>query len=405
MRVNVAIPESHVTAPVLDAALEAVTRLNESMIKDGSAPTFKEVQHRVSWRPEPPGAEHFDHAGIVSERGWGDCDDLAPHHAASLRVSGEDPGARAIVVPSGPQRWHAVVKRSSGKIDDPSEACGMNGKRHAIAGAALPLMAEPNISSVSGAYELRPQIAIKPTPNGMWHGRADIPWNWRNEGKASPGEMAMAALHQAPLPSTALCGAIDGAIDLAEICGAADPEHLERLRCLSDYAAGMSLNDCAEHYGHEHARAAHNVVGSFWSHIKHLASPLAKIVTSPITTPLHMAQHAAKGDFGGMFHDALSPLQAAQHLAQPFAHAVAPFSGLMRMVPGIGPMAASAVDLANHGIPTNLHDLASFAAQQGAGFIPGVGPAMAMMQNSPFAGMMPGGGGGGSLPWPAMPFR
>lgn len=385
MRVNVAIPESQVTAPVLDAALEAVTRLNEQLIKSGEAPTFKQALPHVQWRPEPPGAEHFDHAGIVSARGWGDCDDLAPHHAASLRVSGEDPGARAIVVPSGPQRWHAVVKRSSGKIDDPSEAAGMNGRRHAIAGAALPMMSTPQVS-VSGAYTLRPQIALRPTPNG-WQGRADLPWHWRSTGAPTPAEFAMAALHQAPLPSTALVGALDGALDLGEICGTADPEHLERLSCLRDYAAGMPLHDLAQQYGHEHARAAHSVVGSFWSHIKSLASPITHLAA----TPFSMANHLAHGQFGKAFGDALSPAQQAMHLAQPFGHALQPFGGLMRMVPGIGPMAASAVDLAAHGMPSSFNDFARFAAQQGAGFIPGVGPALA----SPWGQMAQQ----GSLPW------
>src|SRR5262245_53396081 len=121
MRVNVAIPEAHVTQPVLDAALEAVTRLNEQLIQSGH-PTFKQaLPTGIKWKPEPPGSEHFDHAGIVAHRGWGDCDDLAPWHAASLRVTGEDKGANAIVVPSGPNRWHAVVRRSNGAIDDPSE--------------------------------------------------------------------------------------------------------------------------------------------------------------------------------------------------------------------------------------------------------------------------------------------
>ena len=410
MRVNVAIPESHVTAPVLDAALEAVTTLNEALIKSGDAPTFKQALPHVQWRPEPPGAEHFDNASIVSERGWGDCDDLAPHHAASLRVSGEDRGARAIVVPSGPQKWHAVVRRSDGRIEDPSEAAGMNGTRnpHAISGAALPLMCAPQVNSVSGAYELRPQIALRPMPNGNWQGRTDLPWNWKPKpgAKAEPGELAMAALHQAPLPSTALCGAIDGAIELGEVCGAADPDHLERLRCLSDYAAGMPLHDLAQAYGHEHARAAHAVVGSFWSHIKSIAKPLTKVVTSPFTTPFNLAKDLSHGDLKGAFGHVMSPLQATAQLAHPLAHQLAPFSNMLRMVPGVGPMAASAIDIADHGIPTNFNDLARMAMQQGMGFIPGVGPVMSAMQNNPFAQMaqsipgMPGGGG-----WPTMSFH
>jgi len=369
MRVNVAIPEAHVSEPVLDAALEAVTTLNEALIKNGDAPTFDQaLKNGIKWKPEPPGAEHFDHAQIVSERGWGDCDDLAPHHAATLRVKGIDPGARAIVVRSGPSTWHAVVQRSDGKIEDPSEAAGMR-SRHAIAGAALPLMCAPT-QNVSGAYILRPQLALRPTASG-WQARTDLPWNWQG-GAPSPTEFAMSALHQAPIAATALNGALDGAIMLGEVCGAADDDHLERLRCMSDYVAGMPLHELAEAYGHEHARAAHQVVGSFWSHIKKLASPIAHLAS----TPFNMANHLAHGQWGQLAHDMTSPVQQAMHLAQPFGQALSPFGGMMRMVPGIGPIAASAADFAAHP-PSSFNDFARFAMQQAPGFMPGAGPMMA----------------------------
>jgi len=250
MRVNVAIPEEHVTAPVLDSALEAVTRLNEALLAGGHVPTFAQAQDQVTWKPEPPGAEHFDHAGIVHQRGHGDCDDLAPWHAASHRHTGRDKGARAIVVPSGPQRWHAVVKMSDGTIEDPSLAAGMGGSRHRISGAALPFMCGPT-SSVSGSYTMRPQLALRPTPTG-WQGRTDLPWHWRGEGSGppNPSEIAMVTLHQHPVASTAIVGSIDGALELAEANGAGDPEHLERLCCLRDYAAGMPLHELAGEYAH-----------------------------------------------------------------------------------------------------------------------------------------------------------
>jgi hypothetical protein len=368
MRVNVAIPEAHVKEPVLNAALEAVTRLNEELIKTGDSPTFRQaVANGVRWKPEPPGAEHFDHGGIVSDRGWGDCDDLAPLHAASLRTSGEDRGAHAIVVPSGPQRWHAVVKRSNGKIDDPSAEAGMN-SGHGISGAVLPLMCPP--ASVSGAYYVRPQLALRPVDAG-WGARVDIPWHWQQQrqGDPSPADIAMTALHQHPVAANAIVGALDGAVLLGEASGIADPDHLERLRAMADYASGMPLHELAGEYGHEHAKAAYHVIGSFWSHLSHALSPLAKAVTSPVTSAVHFAQHPS---LSNLTHLVTNPLNAALHAAQPLAHAVQPFSGLVRMVPGIGPVAMSAVDLVNHGLPTSLADAARFAARQGAGMIPGV---------------------------------
>src|SRR5258706_3119168 len=173
MRINVAVPEAHVTAPVLDAALESVTRLNEEMIQRGEVPTFPQgLSHGVKWKPEPPGQEHFDHAGVVMKRKWGDCDDLAPWHAATLRHSGEDPGAFAVAQRSGPKRWHAVVQRSDGSIDDPSKRAGMGMAGSGIIGAALPLMYWPS-SVVGRAYIVRPPIAIRP-PRGASPALADF---------------------------------------------------------------------------------------------------------------------------------------------------------------------------------------------------------------------------------------
>ena len=128
MRIRIAVPENHVDPSVIDAALEAVTRLDHSQIASGDVPLFNMQSPGVRWRPENMGDEHFDHAGTVIARGWGDCDDLAPWHAASLRATGEDPGATAIVVPSGPEMYHAIVRRSDGSNDDPSVAAGMRAK-------------------------------------------------------------------------------------------------------------------------------------------------------------------------------------------------------------------------------------------------------------------------------------
>ena len=67
---------------ILNAALESVTRADEAQLARG-LPTAREgIARGVRWKPEPPGDEHFDLGGTVLKRGWGDCDDLAPWHAA-----------------------------------------------------------------------------------------------------------------------------------------------------------------------------------------------------------------------------------------------------------------------------------------------------------------------------------
>jgi len=290
MRINVAVPEAHVDAPVLDAALESVTRLNQSMIESGQVPTFQRALLRgIKWRPEPPGAEHFDHAALVNARGWGDCDDLAPYEAASIRHSGEDPGARAIVQRSGPKSWHAVVRMSDGSIRDPSKRAGMRaGVPHGVRGATLPLM-YPTTSDVGGTYIIRPQIALRPYVNGLYQARADFPWHWRDhleQDKPTASDIALTALHTAPVASTALTGAIDGALLLAEANGQEDTEHYARLSALADAIDGAYLEDLSEVYGDEIAQAASQVVGSFFSHLnplKAIKSAADFVTHNPLT--------------------------------------------------------------------------------------------------------------------------
>lgn len=304
MRVQVAIPEAHVDAPVLDAALESVTRLNESLLKTGEVPTAKVAikKHGIRWQPEPPGQEHFDHAATVMARGHGDCDDLAPHHAASLRHTGEDPGAKAIVYQSGPMRWHAVVQRSDGSIDDPSRWAGMgqgvsgvggfdvvgmiDPATYGVMGAAVPLMYAPSTNEV-GAYIVKPQIAMTPV-RGQIQARADLPWMWREHVDDPPtaSDYAMTILHTAPLASTALTGCLDGAVRFAETVGFSCDEHLDKLAAISDRAAGIPYHELANAYGHEIAQRAEEVVGSLFGGLgrmlKKVASPLASIASKAV---------------------------------------------------------------------------------------------------------------------------
>lgn len=277
MRINVAIPEAHVEAPVLDAALEATTRLNEAMIEDGSVPTFKEgLKHGVQWKPEPFSEEHFDHAKTVFKRGWGDCDDLAPWQAASLRATGVDPDAKAIVRRSGPKRWHAIVQRGDGSLEDPSRQAGM-GQPKPILGAAVPLMYTPPSAVVGGTYIVRPAIAMRPFRGGV-QARADMPWHWQEHlsDKPRPTDYAMTTLHTAPIASTALTGAIVGALELAVAGGYAHPAHIARLAAIADAVEGIPLEDVAACYGDEHAEAARQVLGAF-GFLKKIAKGALKV--------------------------------------------------------------------------------------------------------------------------------
>lgn len=335
MRINVAIPEAHVDADVLNAALESVTRLDESMLRNDQVPTLEEgIKEGVRWKPEPPGEEHFDHAKKVLQRKWGDCDDLAPWQAASLRHTGEDPQARAVVRKSGPKRWHAVVRRGDGSIDDPSKRAGM-GQPHPIVGAALPLMYTAPSAVVGGAYLVRPAIALRGFRGGA-QARADMPWHWREHlrDKPTPTDYAMTTLHTAPLASTALVGAINGALELAIAGGYAHPAHISRLAAIADAVEGVPLDEVAACYGDEHAIAAEQVIGSFFGKLANVAKQGLSFVPGGSA-----ALKLATGPLG---------------------------SKLIQFIPGVGPIASTALDLAKGPLASAL-SRGGAPARQGAG--------------------------------------
>jgi len=239
MRLQIAIPEGDVSEEVLNPALESVTRLNERLIGQGVVPTFHQALEKngIEWRPEPPGAERFDHAAKVMSRGYGDCDDLAPWRVASMRATGEDPGAEAIVIPSGPNKWHAIVKRSDGKFEDPSREAGMG--RGRVAGVC-PAVCAPmfRAGAVVGDYgHARAAIALRPHARG-WEARTDLPW--------SDSDASLVALQRSPVAAQALVGSIIGACIVGESAGMADPEEQSILMCLASILEGHPVDDCLD---------------------------------------------------------------------------------------------------------------------------------------------------------------
>jgi hypothetical protein len=331
VRLNVAVPEPVVSAPILDAALEATTRVNEALLRRGDLEPFDMAAPGVRWRPEPPGdGEHFDHGLLVQGRGWGDCDDMAPWHAASLRVTGKDPKARAFVRPSGPHRWHALVKRSNGTVEDPSLAAGMPGKgaAHGVRGAVQPRMFGSSV--VGGTYIARPQLALRPVLDRLsdeveaWQARTDLPWH-ASPGR-SPADVAMVSLHASPISDQALVGAIEGAI-LVGRCNGADGEHLDRLRCISDMLQGATWEDCNDVYGEAHADAASHVVGSFF---KKFFKP--KNLLKFALNPMRVLPGGKMLDPGRLLKSKM--LRGA-------------VSKGLQFIPGVGPIASSAFDAAS----------------------------------------------------------
>jgi hypothetical protein len=245
--VKIAIPDRHVSEGVLNAGLEAVTRVNEALIKEGSAPTFSEaIKRGVRWQPEPPGQESFDHALKVVGRGWGDCDDLAPYRAGSLRASGQDPNAKSVVYKSGPGRWHAIVQRGNGVLEDPSRTAGMavrEGSRAAgIPPAVVGAMGRP---SLNGA--VRPFVAVRRDNEG-YLARVDM---------AIDGEDAfLSSVQHGRSPSQALSGCMAGACMIGSASGMVENEALDKMWAVHGLMKGQSLKEVAQICGPNAAKDA-----------------------------------------------------------------------------------------------------------------------------------------------------
>lgn len=110
------------SAETYSRALEGLVGVDEEiLLKNPQLPPlyaagikYKLPKHRV-WR--------YPHE--IMRDGWGDCEGLSCWRTAELHVTGADPDARVLVYRTGPRRWHAVVGRGDGWIDDPSIVCGM----------------------------------------------------------------------------------------------------------------------------------------------------------------------------------------------------------------------------------------------------------------------------------------
>lgn len=298
MRIRLAVPESVVSPTTLDAALEAVTRTNEALITSGLVPTSDEAIRRgVKWRPEPPGDEHFDPATTVMVRGHGDCDDLAPFAAATRRVTGEDPGARAGVIQNGPNHYHAVVFRSDGSIEDPSAEAGMYDYH------------PPCQPRFAGHTASRPLIQHRVHGDG-YVARCDVPWQGTR--------MAISGHGWGHSFAEAVDEAVAGACVVGEHAGVIHPEHAQRLLALRMLLAEADPNEvarCLATMGH---RGASSVVGSLFGG---LLKTIAHVVPVPgVAQAYDLASGAVdmlKSHGGG--HQAAAPAEhhEAVHAAMP----------------------------------------------------------------------------------------
>ncbi len=147
---------------VLAGAAEGLVRANLALMQQRhGAP--KLYGGRVRYRREPAGQERWDTWPEVLARGYGDCEDLAAWRAAELRYTGADPGASVAVIRTGPSTMHAVVRRTGGRIEDPSKRLGMGA--HELGAAPMTRTSGPvtwRVSRAPGGYLLRVDAPMMP---------------------------------------------------------------------------------------------------------------------------------------------------------------------------------------------------------------------------------------------------
>lgn len=116
-------------AATFSAALEGLTALDEQLLRDH--PELPALADSGVVYDKSPTSKWRTVVDILNgDKGpklKADCEALAPWRAAELRVSGEDPAAHVLVYPSGTSKFHAIVMRGDGTLEDPSLALGMKG--------------------------------------------------------------------------------------------------------------------------------------------------------------------------------------------------------------------------------------------------------------------------------------
>lgn len=260
----------------IDAALEASAVSQVPLIATGKVPDIRDAIRagRVRWKPEPPGDEHFDDAKTVLKRGWGDCDDLAPWLAASLRATGEAPHAQPYVYQSGPRRWHAVVDRGDGKTLDPSAWAGMNRRRAKIdgygVGAGAPIWSPMWLQKLA--------MAAHPHSHG-WAGRVDVP------DQSLP--LSWSTITHGRSPRQAILSAIQGACGVADVAGDVAEDDMARLVGIEALIASNGDLDVAA-----------DVLGDEYVGILPLLAPAAASMAMPMANKLLSSPMKM---FGGLF--------------------------------------------------------------------------------------------------------
>jgi hypothetical protein len=108
----------------IEAMLFGLARACLVQLRNGNYPLL--YKSRVRYKREPIGQEVWQTCKETLAKGHGDCEDLAAWRCAELWLQGEY-AARPECYSPRPGLIHCVVRRASGRREDPSKRLGMGG--------------------------------------------------------------------------------------------------------------------------------------------------------------------------------------------------------------------------------------------------------------------------------------
>ena len=141
-------------------AAEGLVAVNMALIQRLRLPPL--YSSHIVYRPEV--TERWENAQTLNKRGYGDCEDLAAYRVAELRLNGEHT-AKVFIYRSGQRRWHAVVKRAKGQIEDPTKIIKAKEARQKRA-------LNRKVSGVMDELKIKARLVKIP---GGWKGSIAIP--------------------------------------------------------------------------------------------------------------------------------------------------------------------------------------------------------------------------------------
>lgn len=101
------------------AALQGLVAVNREYLRHHSYPRLYDAGVRYRTEPKLRGPEDWQTIPELIKARSGDCEDLAAARVAELQEAGE--AADVHVKRTGKRRFHAVVRRGDGTIEDPSK--------------------------------------------------------------------------------------------------------------------------------------------------------------------------------------------------------------------------------------------------------------------------------------------